>query len=144
MGRFIFLLLGMTCLLWGATGKDPTVLEDEPPAPSILEGKLMRHPEGLLKVALRTDGGQRCLLRESKHVQGELRLRDIPTGTRVRVEGRLDSYYFESDKIGDPGAALNTWIIYMDVKRIKCLSKAVPPGLPMEPLPKEGASENQT
>ena len=110
----------------------------EKPLPgSVLEGTLVREAEGVLKVFLRTDGGQRCVLREDGEIQGDVHLRDIADGARIQVEGYLDSYLYEPEEMAEPAAVLRTWIIFMNVKRVVLQTRHLPPVLPAEPLPRE-------
>lgn len=130
------LLVGLGVLVFLVGAKAPVDL-NESVRVSVLEGILTHRPAGLFRCILQTDGGQICVLRPARQIQ-EDRLRDIESGTRLRVEGRLDSDYYDASKEPGPAAEPSTWIIFMQVKDLRVLEK--PPVLPpAAPLPKEGS-----
>ena len=140
MGRRLSLLGGLGVLVFLAGAKGPTsapVDLGETERMSVLEGTVKVRPERTLKCILLTDGGQICVLRPAKKVQGD-RLQDIEDGSRVQVEGRLDSYYYDANDSQTPNAGPSTWVIYMLVKQVRRVEK--PPVMPpAAPLPTDAS-----
>ena len=126
-------MVGLVLTVPGGQEAEEAVEIGEGPALSILEGTLIRQSQGLFTTVLKTDAGQRCVLREGKQIKGDLRLRDIETGARLHVEGRLDSDYYDAGELRPPNAAPSTWVIYMAVQSIERIDRA--PAPPAEPLP---------
>jgi hypothetical protein len=108
--------IGMTSLL--AHTQEPKAEEKL----ATLEGTLKVHPKFMYKYYIVAYGGQTCALYTDSSVGGDI-FEGIKPGTEIRVHGKLRTRYHGGGTKTNPSPFGRTWVIYMNVRETKELSK---------------------